>query len=108
VKELFKKKEHKNDKKRGSKKPIKATEMQLALAALGVIEDNLTDAAPIDDIIFSLRIDFQHRMKEMHLGNLLSQASSIGYVIESEKGWRLTPAGEKYVDGFLDVYQTPH
>ena len=106
---MFKKKEQKNSKKRGSKKPIKvkATEMQLALAALGVIEDNLTDEAPIDDINFSIRIDFQHRMKEIHLANLLAQASSQGYVIGTEKGWRLTPAGEVYVDKFLESYQKP-
>ena len=72
--------------------------MQLALAALGVIEDNLTSEAPIDDIIFSLRIDFQHRMKEIHLANLLSQASSSGYVEGNERGWRLTPTGEEFVD----------
>ena len=107
MKEVFKKKEQKNNKKRGSKKPIKASEMQLVLAAVGVIEDNLTAEAPIDDIIFSLRIDFQHRMKEIHLANLLAQASTSGYVEGNEQGWRLTPTGEEFVDNFLDMYQTP-
>jgi len=58
-------------------------EQQQIIAALGVMEDELGRPVPLDEILFSLRIDFNIRKSE-------------------EEVWTLTIEGEKVCDDYLN------
>ncbi|MCK4282653.1 MAG: hypothetical protein KAX10_11085, partial [Candidatus Lokiarchaeota archaeon] len=57
------------------------------LAALGVMEDELNSPVPIDEIIFSLRVDFNIQKKRDEVLEVLNNIKSLGYVKKEENGW---------------------
>jgi len=71
-------------------------EQQQMIAALGVMEDAL------DEIIFSLRIDFNIRKTEEEVHEILSSTEDLSLVKREVDGWSLTPEGGKVCDDFLN------
>ncbi len=72
------------------------------LAALGVMEDELNSPVPIDEIIFSLRVDFNIQKKRDEVLEVLNNIKSLGYVKKEENGWNLTSEGGRMCDQFLN------
>jgi hypothetical protein len=77
-------------------------EQQQMIAALGVMEDELGGPVPLDEIIFSLRIDFNIRKTEEEVHEILSSTEELSLVKRGSDGWTLTPEGGKVCDDFLN------
>ena len=76
----------------------------MAVAALGVMEDELTGPAPLEEISFCLRVDFKNQMDEGKINSLLEENQDLGYCRKVGNGWQLTPEGEKVVDNYLNSH----
>lgn len=72
------------------------------LAALGVMEDELNTPVPIDEIIFSLRVDFNIQKKSEEIVKVLNNIKTLGYVKKEADGWVLTSEGGRLCDNFLN------
>ena len=77
-------------------------EEQQMIAALGVMEDELGGPVPLDEIIFSLRIDFNIRKTEEEVHEILSSTEDLSLVKRESDGWTLTLEGGKVCDDFLN------
>jgi len=75
---------------------------QQMIAALGVMEDELGGPVPLDEIIFSLRIDFDVRKTEEEVHEILSSTENLSLVKRKADGWTLTSEGGKVCDDFLN------
>ncbi len=72
------------------------------IAALGVMEDELGAAVPIDEIVFSLRVDFSIRKTEEEINSILSSVENLGLVKRDFNGWVLTTEGGRVCDDYLN------
>ena len=77
-------------------------DQQQVIAALGVMEDERGGAVPIDEVIFSLRVDFNIRKIEEEVINLLNATETLGLAKKDPDGWRLTREGGKVCDDYLN------
>ena len=77
-------------------------EQQQIIAALGVMEDELGRPVPLDEIIFSLRIDFNIRKSEEEVHEILRSSEDLHLVKKDSNGWTLTVEGEKVCDDYLN------
>jgi len=77
-------------------------EQQQIIAALGVMEDELGGPVPLDEIIFSLRIDFNIRKSEEEVHKILKSSGDLRLVKQDSNGWTLTAEGEKVCDDYLN------
>ena len=77
-------------------------EQQQIIAALGVMEDELGGPVPLDEIIFSLRIDFNIRKSEEEVHEILRSSEDLRLVKNDSNGWTLTTEGEKVCDDYLN------
>ncbi len=78
------------------------TEQKDVIAAVGVMEDELGTAAPIDEILFSLRVDFDIRKEELEIQDILNSIENLGLVKRETNGWILTGEGGKVCDQYLN------
>lgn len=78
------------------------TEQNQIIAALGVMEDELGGAVPIDEISFSLRVDFNIRKGETEVHDILRSVENLNLVKRDSNGWTLTSEGGKICDEFLN------
>ena len=76
----------------------------VVIAALGVMEDEIGGPAPLDEISFSLRVDFKNKMDDTQLSNLLAEAESLGYCQRGQGGWMLSAEGGKIADNYLNSH----
>ena len=81
-----------------------SAEQQIILAALGVMGDELSGPAPVDEISYSLRVDFKKKMDDGTIISLLQEAQSVGYCRQVQGGWKLTPEGGKVADNYLNSH----
>ncbi|MGB5910162.1 MAG: hypothetical protein WBH31_03095 [Promethearchaeia archaeon] len=72
------------------------------ISALGVMEDELGGSVPIDEIVFSLRVDFDIRMSEENVLKILTEIEELGLVKKDVNGWLLTNEGGKICDDYLN------
>lgn len=77
-------------------------EQQQILGALGIMEDELGNSVPIDEIVFCLNIDFNIRKTEDEVGKLLIEIENLGLVKRDPSGWALTDEGGRVCDDFLN------
>jgi len=77
-------------------------EQSQVLAALGVMEDDLGQPVPIQEIIFSLKEDFGIRKSNEEVLSLLSEAEKLKLVIKESSGWSLTESGGDICDNYLN------
>ncbi|MFX0057627.1 MAG: hypothetical protein ACFE85_16380 [Candidatus Hodarchaeota archaeon] len=77
-------------------------EQQQIIAALGVMEDELGGPVPLDEIVFSLRVDFNIRKAEEEVREGLKNVEKLGLVKRHDKGWMLTNEGGKVCDDYLN------
>ncbi len=78
------------------------SEQNQVIAALGVMEDELGGPVPIDEIVFSLRVDFNIRKTEDEVLTLLKNVEDLNLVKRESNGWGLSEDGEKVCDDFLN------
>ncbi len=78
------------------------TKQNQVLVALGVMEDELGGAVPIDEIVFSLRVDFNIRKDEAEVHQILGGIETLNLVKREANGWSLTKEGGKICDEFLN------
>jgi len=78
------------------------TKQNQVLVALGVMEDELGGSVPIDEIVFSLRVDFNIRKDEAEVHQILGGIESLNLVKRETNGWSLTKEGGKICDEFLN------
>ena len=72
------------------------------IAALGVMEDELGAAVPVDEIVFSLRVDFNIRKAEEEVNTILNSVENLGLVKREFNGWVLTSEGGRVCDDYLN------
>ena len=77
-------------------------EQNKIIAALGVMEDELGGAVPIDEIVFSLRVDFNIRKADAEVLDILRDVEKLNLVRRDSNGWVLTNEGGKICDEFLN------
>jgi len=77
-------------------------EQNQIIAALGVMEDELGGAVPIDEIVFSLRVDFDIRKSEEEVHSILTGVEKLNLVKRDTNGWSLTNEGGKICDDYLN------
>ncbi|MHA1477683.1 MAG: hypothetical protein ACTSPU_05745 [Promethearchaeota archaeon] len=77
-------------------------EQQQIIAALGVMEDELGGPVPLDEIVFSLQIDFNIRKTEEEVHNILTSTEELNLARKDSNGWTLTVEGEKVCDDYLN------
>ena len=75
---------------------------QQIIAALGVMEDELGRPVPIDEIVFSLRIDFDIKKTEEEVHSILMSTEELNLARKDSNGWTLTVEGEKVCDNYLN------
>jgi len=78
------------------------TKQNQILVALGVMEDELGGSVPIDEIVFSLRVDFNIRKDEAEVHGILGGIENLNLVKREANGWSLTKEGGKICDEFLN------
>lgn len=87
-----------------NKKQKKFSSDYAVLAALAVIEDDLGDSVPLEDIAFSLRADFKIKMGESKIANILQNFEKDGYVKKNDqKKYSLTSKSGEIADDFLQA-----
>lgn len=72
------------------------------IAALGVMEDELGGAVPIDEVVFSLRVDFSIRKVDEEVNEILNNVENLGLVRRESNGWTLTSEGGRVADEYLN------
>ena len=72
------------------------------IAALGVMEDELGGPVPIDEIVFSLRVDFNIRKGEEEIHSILTSVENLNLVKRDSNGWSLTNEGGRICDDYLN------
>ncbi len=77
-------------------------EQQQIIAALGVMEDELGSPVPLDEIVFSLRIDFNIKKTEEEVHKILTNTEELNLAKKDSNGWSLTVEGEKVCDDYLN------
>ncbi|MFX1311914.1 MAG: hypothetical protein ACFFHD_04755 [Promethearchaeota archaeon] len=77
-------------------------EQNQIIAALGVMEDELGGPVPIDEIVFSLRVDFNIRKEESEIHEILKNVENLNLVKRETEGWILTNEGGKICDDVLN------
>ncbi|MFX1501380.1 MAG: hypothetical protein ACFFDH_10510 [Promethearchaeota archaeon] len=77
-------------------------EQNQVIAALGVMEDELGGSVPIDEILFSLRVDFSIRKSEEEVHNILTSVENLNLVKRDANGWSLTSEGGRICDDYLN------
>lgn len=77
-------------------------EQRQVIAALGVMEDELGGPVPIDEIVFSLRVDFGIRKTDEEIQDILNNVENLGLVKREGGGWILTTEGGRVCDDYLN------
>ena len=77
-------------------------EQNQIIAALGVMEDELGGPVPIDEIVFSLRVDFNIRKSEDEVHSILTSVENLNLVKRDANGWSLTNEGGRICDDYLN------
>ena len=77
-------------------------DQQQVIAALGVMEDELGRPVPLDEIVFSLRIDFNIKKSEEEVHQILVSTEELKLATKDSNGWTLTAEGEKVCDNYLN------
>ncbi len=86
------------------KKQKKISPDYAVLAALAVIEDDLGDSVPLEEIVFSLRADFKIKMGESKIANILQKFEKDGYVKKNEqKKYSITSKSGEIADDFIEA-----
>jgi len=77
-------------------------EEQQIIAALGVMEDELGSPAPLNEIILSLKVDFNIDKSEVEVEEILENLQKLELVRKQSEGWNLSGEGGRICDDYLN------
>lgn len=77
-------------------------DQEQVLAALGIMEDELGGAVTINEIIFSLKMDFNIKKSEAQVQDILSNSENLDLIKALSNGWILTDKGGNVCDDYLN------
>ena len=77
-------------------------EQHQIIAAIGVMEDELSGAVPFNEINHCLKEDFNIRKTEEEIQNILNDIESLQLGEKEPDGWVLTSEGGKICDVYLN------
>ena len=77
-------------------------EQNQIIAALGVMEDELGGPVPLDEIMFSLKVDFNISKSEDDVHTILTSVENLNLVKRNANGWSLTNEGGRICDDYLN------
>ncbi|TFF99178.1 MAG: hypothetical protein EU541_05605 [Promethearchaeota archaeon] len=72
------------------------------IAAVGVMEDELAKPAPLNDIVFCLKVDFNIKKTEEEVQEILQKIEQLNMVQKKDDGWALTKEGGEVCDTYLN------
>jgi hypothetical protein len=78
--------------------------MEMILAALGVMADELSRPVPVNEIGFCIRVDFKKKLDDMQINKILLDAEKRHYCQRNGISWELTPEGGKICDDYLNSH----
>ena len=78
------------------------SEQHQIIAAIGVMEDELNEAVPFNEIKHCLREDFSISKADEEIQKILYDIENLHLVEKQPNGWILTNEGEKICDVFLN------
>lgn len=78
--------------------------MEMILAALGVMADELSKPVQVNDIGFCIRVDFKKKLDDSQINKILFEAEKRHYCQRNGNAWELTPEGGKICDDFLNTH----
>ena len=76
--------------------------LKQACAALGIMEDELNGAVPVDEVLFCLRQDFNTTLSRSQIDGILLDLEKKGYIKSELQGYVLTGEGGRICDAFLN------
>ena len=77
---------------------------QQIIAALGIMEDELGDTVPLNEILYSLKNDFDIRKSEVEVREILENLIPLDIVKKNQNGWNLTTEGGRICDDYLNLF----
>jgi hypothetical protein len=72
------------------------------IAAVGVMEDELAKPAPLTEIVFCLKVDFDIKNTEEEVKQILQKIEQLDLVQKKDEGWTLTNKGGEMCDAYLN------
>ena len=75
---------------------------QQIIAALGIMEDELGDAVPLNEILYCLKADFDIRKSEIEVKEILENLIPLELVVKKPNGWSLTNEGGIICDDYIN------
>ena len=77
---------------------------QQIIAALGIMEDELGESIPINEILYCLKNDFDIRKSEIEAKEILENLIPLDIVKKSQNRWSLTNEGGRICDDYLNQF----
>ena len=78
------------------------SEQHQIIAAIGVMEDELNEPVPFNEINHCLKEDFSIRKTDEEIQKILYDIENLHLVEKQPNGWILTNEGEKICDVYLN------
>ncbi|TFF99395.1 MAG: hypothetical protein EU540_06830 [Promethearchaeota archaeon] len=78
------------------------SEQHQIIAAIGVMEDELNDSVPFNEINHCLKEDFSISKRDEEIQKILYDIENLHLVEKQPNGWILTNEGEKICDVYLN------
>lgn len=76
--------------------------IRIICAAIGIMEDELQSPVPIDEILYSLEMDFNTAMERSQLEDSIMDLETKGYLKSEPQGLVLTVEGGRVCDNYLN------
>lgn len=71
-------------------------------AAIGIMEDELNTPVPLDEIAYSLDMDFKMQIPSSQLEGICLDLETKGYINNQDGGYTLTGDGSRICDNYLN------
>ncbi|TFG18985.1 MAG: hypothetical protein EU529_16835 [Promethearchaeota archaeon] len=78
------------------------SEQHQIIAAIGVMEDELNDSVPFNEINHCLKEDFSISKRDEEIQKILYDIENLHLIEKQPNGWILTNEGEKICDVYLN------
>ncbi|MHA1680563.1 MAG: hypothetical protein ACTSUE_06105 [Promethearchaeota archaeon] len=76
--------------------------LKQACAAIGIMEDELNTAVPLDEILYSMEMDFNVQISASELETIVMDLETKHYIKSELGGYTLTIEGGKICDNYLN------
>lgn len=77
--------------------------LRRACAAIGIMEDELNASVPLDEILYSMKMDFNVQISASELETIIMDLETKHYIKSEIGGYTLTIEGGKICDNYLNL-----